>query len=173
MTHVEIAATQGMKAGFNARKAVLKRGGLNTTRAALRESFGDYCAKFGPDVTAVQASMRNKPRHARVIGVQVFEDETTERVLADKLAEARQRLAELEAEAATPVAAPTPKRERKQRASKSKSAVKENLWRTWAVSKHGIPAQVGAEFAYQGKRRKSIFVVTRVTSEGVYTKRVS
>jgi hypothetical protein len=169
MTHVEIAATQGMKAGYKARKRVLKRGGLSTTRAALRESFGDYCAKFGPDVTAAQASMRNKPRSAKVVGVRVFEDDVTERVLADRLAEARQRLAELEAEAATVEA---PKRERKP-ASKSKSATKENLWREWAVRKHGIPTQVGAEFAYQGKRRKSIFRVTRVTSEGVYSVRVS
>lgn len=167
MTHIEIAATQGMKAGYKARKRVLKRGGLSTTREALRQSFGDYCAKFGPDVTAVQASMRNK---SRSVGVRVFADDPTELVLADKLAEARQRLAELEAEAAAPVA--QSKRTRKT-ASAKKSAVKENLWRGWAVAKHGIPEQVGAEFAYQGKRRKTTFRVTRVTDEGVYTIRVS
>lgn len=161
MRHTIIAATQGMKAGYNARKRVLRNSGLDTAQAALRESFGDYCAKFGPDVTAAQASLRNKPRSARVVN-------TEPSGLAEEILAARERLAELEA-ALVVESTPAPKRTRTTRKA---SATKENLWRSWAVAKHGIPTKVGATFDYKGKRRTSTFKVTRITDEGVFTKRV-
>jgi hypothetical protein len=168
MTHIQVAASKGMKAGYNARKQVLARSGLSTAQAALAESFGDYCAKFGPDVTAAQASMRNEPRKSNLVSRLVGVNPFASNPLEDEIEQARQRLAELEAQATKP--APKPKA--KARASKPKTAT-ENLWREWAVRKHGIPTTVGTTFTYKGKRRTSTFQVTRVTSEGVYSKRVS
>lgn len=161
-THIVTAATQGMKAGFNQRKRTIKRGGLDIPVG----TFGDYCAKFGPDVDAYKASMRQPRKPQALAGVQVFADDVAEDVFADELATLRQRIAEIEAEKQ---AASKPKAQRKQRTK----AAKENLWRPWAVRKHSIPTTVGATFVYKGKRRTTTFRVTRVTSEGVYSTRVS
>ena len=168
MSHIEIAASNGMRAGFNAYIPTLRKSGLPQAQAKLaeyealpkRKRFSHYCATVGPDVTAYIASMKNKPRNVRA-------GEVVEDVLADKLAEARQRLAELEAEAA---AAKSKPRERK-----PKSEVKTNLWRAWAVRKYEIPTTIGATFEYVSKKRGTTHThkVVRVTSEGVETQRVS
>lgn len=163
MSHLTIASTKGMKAGLNAYMTYLSRSGLPTVQAKLaeyeslrkRQRLAHYCNEFGPQVTAEQATMRNKPRNARVVGVQVFEDEPTE--LSDEIAQARARLAELEA-AAKAAKAPKPAKVEQER--------KPNVWHPWAVRKHNIPTKVGAEFTYKGKRRTSTFKVTKVTRDG-------
>jgi cell division septation protein DedD len=149
MNHILTAASKGMKAGYNQRKRTIQRGGLNVAVG----SFSDYCAKFGPDVTAAQSTMRNRPRHAAP---------TLENSLEREIEAARTRLAELEAKAAAE--AEKPKRERKPKAEKSE--VKVNTWHPWAVRKHEIPTTVGATFTYKGKRRTSTFQVTKVTRDG-------
>lgn len=61
------------------------------------------------------------------------------------------------------------------RATKPGAAV-ENLWRTWAVEKYGIPTKKGATFAYTSSRANGQVTthrVTKVTDEGVYAVRVS
>ena len=150
-THIQIAATQGMKAGFNQRKQRILRGGLGIEVG----TFADYCAKVGPAVTAYKASMRNKPRNARVVGVEPFADDSR----SEEIAELRQRLAELESEVSTPASTPKPK-------PRKQAKQKVNVWHPWAVRKHSIPTKVGAEFTYKGKRRTSTFKVTKVTRDG-------
>lgn len=162
MNHILTAATQGMKAGYNQRKRTIQRGGLNVSVG----SFSDYCAKFGPDVTAAQESMRNKPRNARVVGVRVEADEPIG--LAEEILAARERLAALEA---TFEAESKPVRKPANR--KAASKVKENRWNPWAVRKHNIPTKVGATFSYKGKRRTTTFKVTRVEDGVVFSKRVA
>lgn len=167
MSHLEVAAKSGMKAGFKAYMGTLQRSRLPQvieTRQALdamtnRQAFAWYCAKHGPDVTAIQtvlveqAAPTTRKRTSRPVAQAPVG-------LAAEIAEARARLAELEAQASKPAA------------PKAKSTtVKENLWREWAVRKHNIPTKVGATFTYKGKRRTTTFVVTRVTSDGVFTKR--
>lgn len=161
MSHLAIASTKGMKAGLNAYMTYLQRSGLPTVQAKLaeyeslrkRQRLAHYCNEFGAQVTAEQATMRNKPRNARVVGAQVFEDEPE--TLSDEIAQARARLAELEAAAKQ---AATPAKQDKVR--------KPNVWHPWAVRKHNIPTKVGAEFTYKGKRRTSTFKVTKVTRDG-------
>ena len=155
MNHIMTAATQGMKAGFNQRKRTIQRGGLGISVG----SFGDYCAKYGPDVTAAKESLRQPRQPEALTGVRVFVDEVAEDVFSDELATLRQRIAEIEAEQQ---AAATPKRERKARTKQAKA----NVWHPWAVRKHNIPTKVGATFTYKGKRRTSTFKVTKVTRDG-------
>ncbi|MDE2098600.1 MAG: hypothetical protein KGL39_15205 [Patescibacteria group bacterium] len=174
ISHLEVAARDGMKAGFNTYMEQLQRSGLPQVRAKLaellalpkRERFARYCATVGPDVTAMQ-TQRTFSAHNPGQGTTITlptEWQTIESPLAKQIAEARERLAKLEAQAKAQ--APKP------RTSKPKADAKENLWREWAVRKHSIPTKVGATFAYKGKRRTSTFKVTRVTSEGVYSVRV-
>ena len=171
MSHLEVAAKSGMKAGFKAYMTTLKRSRLPEVRATLdtlnamssRQAFAFYCAKHGPDVTAIVDAIVEQPTRKRT--TRQAEPEAPAG-LAAEIAEARARLAELEKQAKAESA---PKRKR----TSAKAEVKENLWREWAVRKNNIPTKVGATFTYKGKRRTTTFQVTRVTSEGVYSKRVS
>ena len=180
MSHLEIAAKKGMKQGFNAYMDTLRKSGLANAQATLdtldamssRQAFAWYCAKHGPDVTAISSELVSEPTRnvAPVAGTTIRIAGKRERIptgLASEIAQARARLAELEAQASKP-------KQRKRTSRKSTPAeVQENLWRPWAIAKHGIPAKVGATFAYKGKRRTSTFKVTRVTDEGVYSVRVA
>lgn len=159
MNHIITAASKGMKAGYKQRKRTIQRGGLNVEVG----SFSDYCTKFGPDVTAAQATMRNKPRQAAP---------SLEDSLAREIEAARQRLAELEAAAAAKPKARV--RKPKATAQAQDTERKPNVWHEWAVRKHNIPTTVGATFVYKGKRRTTKFVVTRVAKDGsVESQRVS
>lgn len=150
--HIITAATRGMKAGYNARKAVCKRSGLPQVRAAASESFADYCEQFGPQVTRYIDGMKSSPRKQRPVAV--VETPMTE------IEVLRARIAELEAEDNEPQVF-------EKAAPKSKSTkVKKNTWHPWAVRKHNIPKVVGAQFTYKGKRRTSVFAVTAVTKDG-------
>lgn len=181
-SHIEVAATQGMKAGFNAYMSQLSRSGLPQVQAKLaelqgmrkRQRFATYCAMVGPDVTAFQAELGAAKRtpNATVVPSTKITLPAAPVALSDEIAQARARLAELEALAAAEAKAEKP-RTRSSRTSKPAAEVKENLWREWAVRKHGIPQTVGATFAYKGKRRTSTFKVTRITAEGTFTVRVS
>ena len=160
MTHLEIAARDGMKAGFKAYTRTLVRSQLpqvvetreTLERMGKRAAFAWYCAKHGPDVIAFPP-----------------EAEPEVAPLASEIEAARARLAELEAQAAKPKRTHT----RSSGRTSKPEAVKENLWREWAIRKHSIPTKVGATFTYKGKRRTSTFKVTRVTNEGVYTVRAA
>lgn len=167
MSHLSIAATSGMKSGLNAYMAYLRRSGLPTVQAKLneyealskRKRLAHYCNEFGSRVTNEQASMRNKPRTAPVVGVRVFEDEEVIPSLAVEIEAAQARLAEL-IEAAKQAEKPAPK----PKAQDTKR--KPNVWHPWAVRKHNIPTTVGATFDYKGKRRTSTFKVTKVMRDG-------
>lgn len=165
MNHILTASTQGMKAGYNQRKRTIQRGGLNIAVG----SFGDYCQKFGPEVTACKAQMRQPVSNnggTRVVeeplGVLVFSDES------DELTQLRQRIAEIEAEQQAKAAKPKATRK-----AKKADKPKVNVWHPWACKKHNIPTTVGATFTYKGKRRTSTFKVTKVTANGVESIRVA
>lgn len=165
-THIAIAASEGMKAGFNAYTSKLQASGLPEVRKAAKEfkgrkGFALYCTRFGADVDAAKGALTRTTRtHTR-------SSRTTTPVLSERellLA----RLAELDA-AEAPVVAPRPAR-----ASKP-TTVKENLWRPWAIRKYGIPTTVGGTFVYTSKksRKSSTHQVVRVTADGCYTVKVS
>lgn len=163
-SHVAVAASEGMKAGFNAYTRKLKASGLPEVRAKASEfrgraGFKLYCATFGADVDAAKGALTRTPRtHTRSSG------RTTTPVLSER-EQLLARLAELDAAEQAPVVA-TPK---------PRKAVKENLWRPWAIRKFSIPTTVGATWTYNRKKSRgtSVHKVTRVTAEGVYTIKVS
>lgn len=168
-SHLTIAREQGMKAGFNAYVRTLERSGLPAAKAKLdeihsmskRKAFAAYCADKGPDVLAKQPEPKQRRRTSRV------QAESVAPVgLAAEIAQAKARLAELEAQAGVGLSHIFAKAE-----PKADSKVKTNLWRPWAVRKYGIPSKVGETFAYKGKRRTTTFRVVSVTTEGITTVR--
>lgn len=168
ISHIEVAATQGMNAGRQAYVERCSRSGLPTVQAAAklykgRRGLARYCAKFGADVDAITGALtRTSPRPTRSSGRTYTPPVLTEReqLLA--------RLAELDAQEAPVVDV------RPARASKPQT-VKENLWRPWAIRKYGIPTRVGGTFTYVSKKshKASTHKVVRVTSDGAYTVKVA
>lgn len=211
--HLQIAQTQGPKAGFNAYVETLERSGLDTTRASLAElrskgnkkaQFDFYCAKFGSKFGATPAkvdetedlqeqlrvlSARLAELQAEGIGVVTTATEDTdtsldevddgwtdadtddENSLTAKLA---RMFGHTKASEITMSEVVKPTRSSGRSSKASKVVEKENLWRPWAVARFGIPTTVGGTFTYKSKRanRNTVHVVTRVTADGVYAKRV-
>lgn len=162
-THIAIAASEGMKAGFNAYTSKLQASGLPEVRKAAKEfkgrkGFALYCTRFGADVDAAKGTFTRSTRtHTRSSGRTQPLNER-EQLLA--------RLAELDAQEAAVVEV------KPARASKP-TTVKENLWRPWAIRKYGIPTTVGATWVYTRKNGgKSTHKVVRVTADGVFTTKV-
>lgn len=180
-SHIRTAQTEGPKAGFTAYMEHLERSGLPTVQEKLatikaagnkKAQFEAYCAMFGKHFgTTPQKSDEFEALKAQLAevtaalgalqaggtGVQVVEDEDTS-------------LDEIED-------VPTPTRSTPRSATTTNGAVsdKVNLWRPWAVKRFNIPRKVGSTFTYQSKRagQDTTHQVVRVTTQGVYAKRIA
>lgn len=198
--HIQIAQTQGPKAGFNAYVETLERSGLEQARASLAEiqgkgnkkaQFEFYCSKFGGKFGSTPAkvdeaddlaeqvrvlSARLAELQAQGIGVvaPVLHTDDEDTSLDDVDDGWTQADTDAEnAQGRSLLARVTGKRQTRS-TTKAKDASKENLWRPWAVARFGIPTQVGGTFTYKSKRanRNTVHQVTRVTPDGVYAKRI-
>jgi hypothetical protein len=200
--HIQIAQTQGPKAGFNAYMETLDRSGLDTVQALAEEirskgnkkaQFEFYCAKFGNKFGATPTKVDEhedlaeqvKVLQARLeelqgqgIGVVAVEDEDTS---LDDVDDGWTQ-GDTDAENAIgrsliqKVLNPGKRASRTTTTAAPNGGVsdKENLWRPWAIARFGIQPVPGSTFTYKSKRaaRNTVHQVTRVTQDGIYAKRI-
>lgn len=193
--HIQIAQTQGPKAGFNAYIETLERSGLDTAHASLEQiraqgnkkaQFDFYCAKFGSKFGATPTKVdetedlqeqlrvlqaRLAELQGQGVGVVATDDDWDDEDTATENAQGRSLLAR----ALSPSKPKTRRSSGRSTPSTAKvSDSKENLWRPWAITRFGIPTKVGGTFTYKSKRanKNTVHQVTRVTEDGVYARRV-
>lgn len=202
--HIQVAQTQGPKAGFNAYMETLRRSGLPTAQAVLDEfesqgnkkaQFEYYCAKFGTKFGSTPSSVDEHDDLAQqvrvlqarlaelseqgigVVATEVDDEDEIDTSLDDvddgwteQDTEAENVVGRSLLQKALGRSTPKPKKA----PAKKQAESKENLWRPWAITRFGIPMQVGGTFTYVSKRAKTntVHQVTRITPDGVYAKRI-
>lgn len=162
--HIRIAQTDGAKAGFNAYLEMLKRSGLPTVAATLREieqkgnkkaQFDFYCSKFGSKFGNAQVDNSLDD---------VDDTPTIDPEVGDLLAQLDALKARI---AGLTDAAPAQRTTRSSGASQGNTSTnKPATFKAGAIRVKQIPTQVGATFTYKGKTRNTKMRVIAVSGSG-------
>ena len=173
--HVQVAATEGMKAGYRQFSTVASKSGLPTVKRAWRPykalnskgRFNLYCSQFGPTVESLGVPTAGATRAS------VVDERTSPKIQAllelkaELLAEIDREIESLSNEgvqAFEDEAKPAAKRKpRKATTSKDDPST----FSAAVVARKGLPTKVGKTFTYQGKRGSSKWVVVGSTKAGI------